>query len=229
MKRYGRVFVAILVLATMVSIPGWAHKPISIGRTYSRFDRALALENIDVSQVIYAKLSAAKPWLWLMFTLEAPAELHASLGVPALERLVDARPQLILLGPRLPMIHLPVAAPEGYGGLVLSDASSQEPRVFHEPFTGTDSWIHTEWTAELTEPGTYYLLAGAGDGVSDKLWVAVGRREAFGWRDLVALPSIIRAVREFHEVPARSPRWQGLGKILFLGLSALAIALLAAP
>jgi hypothetical protein len=59
--------------------------------------------------------------------------------------------------------------------------------------------------------------------VDGKAWVAVGQREAFGWKDIVTLPKTINAVRAFHEVGPDS-RLVTASKILFLAAVALAIA-----
>ena len=52
------------------------------------------------------------------------------------------------------------------------------PAFFHEPFTGTDPWILFERTVDLTEPGTYYLIAGSSGADAGKMWISAGRRLA---------------------------------------------------
>jgi len=203
-----------------------AHKPASIGGTYPTFDQALRVTDIDVSQVAYAELTESERALWLAFEVTGGTRLDVSLGLPVLDRLVDARPSLAVLGPGLPPIDLPIATPSDGGGVLFETSAVLEPRFFHEPFTGTDSWILLEESVDLPETGTYYVVAWPQDEGVEKLWVAVGARERFGLRDIVSLPRTVRDVRAFHEVPARSGA-SLVAKLLFLALGAATIGALA--
>jgi len=213
---------AVLCLAFAVA----AHKPASIGEVYPTFDRALWMEDIDVSQVAYAELTEADRALWLAFDAVAGTRLDLSLGVPVIDRLAGYRPSLTVLGPGLPPIELPLEAPPDVGGIVF-DTAGTEPRFFHEPFTGTDSWILLEEAVDLPETGTYYVVAWPAGETVDKLWVAIGVREQFGLRDVLSLPTIVRDVRAFHEVNRGPSAIATAGKLLFLALAAALIAWLA--
>jgi len=225
MSIAGRFLVVGAVVALCLAVPAAAHKPLSIGEVYPTFDRALWIEDIDVSQVAYARLTKIDRALWLAFDAAAGTRLDLSLGVPALDRLAEYRPSLAVLGPSLPAIELPLGIPPDVGGVPF-ETSGAEPRFFHEPFTGTDSWILLEETVELPEAGTYYVVAWPRGDLADKLWVAVGLREQFGLRDLLSLPTIVRDVRAFHEVNRWPSGIASAGKLLFL---ALAVGLIAWP
>ncbi len=64
-------------------------------------------------------------------------------------------------------------------------------------------------TVHLPQAGRYDLVAfSLPDGehldpLWGKLWIAIGVREKFGLSDIVKLPSVVRDVRAFHEVPPR--------------------------
>jgi hypothetical protein len=201
-----------------------AHKPVSIGGTFPTMAQALHMENIDVSQVVYSPLSEADPQLWLTFEATAGTKLDVSLGIPALDRLANYRPNLAVLGPGLPAVDLPLEMPPGDGGIVFQSAGAGEPRFFHEHVTGTESWILLEEAVTLPETGTYYVVAWPPGDQIDKLWVAIGKREQFGLRDILSFPAIIRDARAFHEV-SDQPHWsKTLGQIAF---AALAIGVIA--
>jgi hypothetical protein len=209
-----------MLLILIISVPVFAHKPISIGGVFPSFDQALQMTDIDVSQVVYSPLNEAYPHLWLVFQAEAGTRLDVSLGVPVLDRLVGYRPQLAVLGPGLPPLELGFEMPPDVGGLVFESASIDQPRFFHEPFTGTDSWILLEEAVTLPETGTYYVVAWPSGEQVDKLWVAIGVREQFGPRDFATFPAIIREARAFHEVGDR-PYWlQTVGRLALFGLFA---------
>jgi hypothetical protein len=213
---------ALLILGA--ATPALAHKPIEIGAVSPSQSTALRLEAVDVSQVVYAELTPGHPQLWLTFDAAAGFDLSISLGVPA-GRGAGYRPSLFLLGPGLPNLDLPFSPPVGYGGLAVVSAATAAATPFHEPFTGTDSWILVERTLRLPASGTYYLVVMSADASYGKLWVAVGTREAFSWKDIVSLPATVRDVRSFHEVPAS--RGDGAGKVWFLVGFAMLIGLLA--
>ena len=218
-----RLTALLLFLLIWLSVPAFAHKPASIGGVFSTAGQALQMTQIDVSQVVYSPLSEDHPQLWLTFEATAGATLDLSLGLPVLDRLTDYRPTLAVLGPGLPAVDLPFDAPRGAGGVVFDSAARREPRFFHEHVTGTQSWILIEETVTLPETGTYYVVAFPSGGQIDKLWVAIGKREQFGLRDLFSFPAIIRDVRAFHEV-TDEPHWsRTVGSVGFIALAVAAI------
>ncbi|MFC2077887.1 hypothetical protein ACFLTM_03685 [Candidatus Bipolaricaulota bacterium] len=221
-KRAILVAILLLVSAPMAAD---AHKPVAIGEMYSTFNEALSVDEIDVSQVAYAALDDTHRAIWLTFKIAVPTTLGLSLGLPVIERLVEYRPSLAVIGPGLPPIDLPFEAP-ATGGFLFETASIEEPRFFHEPFTGTDSWILLEASVDLPQPGVYYVVAWAPTEPADKLWVAIGTREQFGFGDLLSFGTIIRDVRDFHEIAPRPSNPGSVGKLLFLGLAAALIGLL---
>ena len=204
--------VPVLFLALVIGTgTASGHKPIAIAENHPSREEALPIENLDVSQVAYVELTEAEPEFWMRFELREPMDLYISLGVPVIERLSTYRPRIALLGPGDEN-----PTPEW----IFETSGVESPRRFHEPFTGTDSWILLEETISLSAPGVYHLVASAPPEQADKLWVAVGQREAFGLGDLLALPSIVRRVRAFHEVGPEPPsrrEWAGLIAVGLIG------------
>jgi len=182
-----------------------AHKPIYNDGSAQDADSAIYIDDINVSYVVYHEVTADTPQIWLTFDGAAGQEVYARLGIPFIERLKDFRPALALLGPGLPEVKLPFDVPDGLGGLVLTLAEGTEPEFFHEPFTGTDSWIIGDLETVLLQTGRHYLVAYVPNGDTGKLWVAPGRAEVFGLADIFSLPATIQQVREFHEVAGAGP------------------------
>ncbi len=222
MPRSMRVGTGIgLSVIVLVGLSVWAHKPLPSDGTYSDAGHALRVEEIDVSQVVYYELTHENQQLWLTFETEAEEGLYVSLGVPVIEWLKDFRPALAVLGPGLPEIALPFEIPEGFGGWAFETDAVTSPGVFHEPFTGTDSWVLFEDTVALPGSGQHYVVAYSPLGEPGKLWVAIGTREAFGLRDVLELPATVREVRAFHEVGGL-PRWLQVASVASLVLVGLA-------
>jgi len=184
----------------------WAHKPILAGGAASDAAHAVPVKHVDVSMVAYHQATAQSPRVWIVFEGKKGKEIELQLGVPRIERLKGDRPAAAVIGPGLPQWKGESEVPPGLGGVVFGTAGGPEPKTFHEPFTGTDSWLFEKQKLVLPETGCYYLvgyLPGRADG---KFWLAFGFKEAYGLRDWLRLPSWIAKVRRFHEVGGM-PRW----------------------
>ena len=180
-----KISLLVLLLFVGLSCLASAHRPIFSDRKATGPDSAIHIEEPDVSQVVYREISAEAPSLWLDADLAETSELYVQIGVPRIERLARFRPAVAILGPGLPSIALPFELPEGAGGILLKTDDVEKPQEFHEPFTGTDSWILRSKTQPLTDAGKYYIVAFDPKKEFGKLWLAVGRRESFGVGDLL--------------------------------------------
>jgi monofunctional biosynthetic peptidoglycan transglycosylase len=199
MSKY-RLVIPIMGFALVCTDVAEAHQPILSDGSAVDAETAIELDDIQVSRVLYHELSEDSPQLWLTFEIEETQELLVQLGVPAIDRLAEFRPVLALVGANLPPVDLPIEIPPGLGGLVVGEELDSEPEFFHEPFTGTDSWILVESTLRLA-PGRYFLVAHSPESANGKLWVAAGQEEVFDLDDLADFTEIVNSVRAFHEVP----------------------------
>ena len=192
-----------LILAT--SSQTWAHKPFFSDGNSIR-DNAFAVADIEISIVVYHEVTCAEQALWLSFDAEPGELLFYQLGVPMLERLETYRPAIAVIAPGLPEIDLPFAVPEGMGGRLLTTSTISNPEEFFEPFTNTSSWILTEELMALPQGGPGYVVAWHPEGLTGKLWVAVGTVEDFGHNDFERLAGINDTLQDFHETRFWSPR-----------------------
>ena len=188
------VFVLILCARTQ------AHRPIFTEEKGIDAESAVRINKPQVSQVIYRELVDKRPQLWLTFEAEEEFDLFVQLGIPVIDRLKDFRPSFVVLGPDLPDVSLPFAVPEGLGGICFSTAEVEEPRFFHEHFTGTDSWILRSETVPLPSKGRYYVVAYSPENEKGKLWLSVGKKEQFGLLDWLSFGEWKRRIQAFHEV-----------------------------
>ena len=183
-----------------------AHQPIISDGSAVDAAHAIKLKDVQVSRVVYHRVTTKAAQLWLTFDVDQPQKLHMLLGVPQIKRLSEYRPALVLLGPGLPKAELPFGVPGDNGGLVFDSRKSGSPQAFYEPFTGTSSWIMSQNDVELPQAGRYYVVAYDPDGKPGKLWVALGTKEAFGLKDMLMLPKVIARVRMFHEMTGSKKR-----------------------
>jgi hypothetical protein len=220
-----RVWIILLgaALAVLFSAVALAHRPDAIGGMFDGPAEAVRVTDPDISQVVYGDMPVARPSLWVGIAVAAATDLYVQLGVPAIERLRTFRPQMAIVGPGLPSLALPFAVPSGMGGILVVTSSVADGAFLHEPVTNTDSWVLGEASVHVFAAGTYYVVVWSSSIVDGKAWVAVGQREAFGWKDIMTLPKTINAVRAFHEV-GLDQRLVTTGKLLFLVAVAFAIA-----
>ena len=186
-------------LVMLVGVSSWAHKYVPNDGSHVDAAHALEIADPDLSQVVNHPVTPATAQVWLTLYGVAGQELYMQVGVPVLDRLEGYSPTLVLLGPGLPEIDTPLEVPAGLGGVEFP-TEGLPATFFDEHFTGTQSWILFEQDYALPEEGTYYLAAYHPEGEEGKLWVAVGRREGFGFMDLLTFRPVVDAVREFHEV-----------------------------
>ena len=194
---------ALSLVTLVVPVNAWGHIPIfSESNTGTMPENAVFIDDASISHAVYHEVTDDDSRLWVTFDLQAGQSIYIQLGVPVLDRLVDFRPSLVVLGPGLPEIDLPFEIPTGLGGILLATDDIDEPEFFHEEFTGTDSWIFGDLETLAPQEGTYYFVAYVPSGDTGKLWTAVGRREVFEPEDIAALSEVVPRVSAFHETTA---------------------------
>jgi hypothetical protein len=194
MKRFATIGFLLVVTAGAL-----AHQPTMSDGTAIGPESAIEFDDIQLSRVVYHEITEDAPSLWLTFEVDEPQLLFVSLGLPLLDRLESFRPAFAVLGPGLPAIDLPIEVPEDLAGVLFETDEVLEPEVFHEPFSGTSSWILREEHVDLPEAGTYFIVAFVPSAETGKLWVAPGDREEFTLADIFALSGVLEDVRAFHE------------------------------
>lgn len=193
------IYLMIVFLFMLTSIDAWAHKPVVIDGGATTYETAHKVQDPEVSYVGYHERTSEAPELWFTFEAEAGTPIYMQAGVPEIERYESLRPAMVLLGPDLPEVEVSFEIPEGYGGIVYS-SEGQEPVNFDEEFTGTKSWQFEAVELDAPVKGRYYLVGYIPSGDDGKFWIALGKKEVFGFSDIFTLPRVLIKVRRFHEV-----------------------------
>ncbi len=220
-----KVGAILLGIAAALGVQGFGHKPLPFGEEHGDAGHALVVRDIDVSVVTYFEVTPSSPRYWLAIDVPQSASLLLSIGVPVIDRYRSFRPALGILGPGLSSINLPFPVPVGYGAQILATDGVTNPSLFHEPFTGTDSWTLRDDRLTLNDAGRYYVVLFSPRGDCGKMWAAIGEREAFGLADFLNLPAVVAEVRAFHEVPGR-PGWLDTAGWIAFGVVSVAFWLL---
>jgi hypothetical protein len=198
--RDWRTAALVLLACSLFPQPLLAHRPIFTEDAATSSETAIPMANPHTSQVVYREIAQKTPQVWLTFTAPKDFDLFIQIGVPVIDRLKDFRPAMAVVGPGLPDKNAPFKLPKETGAKVFSTKEVAKPRIFHEHFTGTDSWILRSETVRLASPGRYYLVAFSPQTQTGKLWLSIGKRESFSLDDIRQFPSWRARIQEFHEV-----------------------------
>ena len=212
----------IATILVMILCPAaQAHRPIFSEKAATDPNTAVLITRPAISQVIYREITEDAEQIWLAFDANEGFELFIQVGVPVIDRLKEFRPAMLAVGPGLPEENLPFDLPAGVGANDFPTDSIKEPRFFHEHFTGTDSWILRSDTIKIPKSGRYYVVAYVPSGEKGKLWLSVGRTEAFGLADWAEFGEWKKKIRRFHDVceerkVLRIPILSDIGELLTL-------------
>jgi S-formylglutathione hydrolase FrmB len=190
-----------ILLLTVLCSRVQAHRPIFSEKAATSPETAVLITQPWVSQVIYREITATSSQVWLAFDANDRFELFLQVGVPVVGRLKDFRPAMMVVGPGFPEAASRNGLAPGAGAKDFRTDDVKEPRFFHEPFTGTDSWILRSETIPLPKSGRYYAVAYVPSGQKGKLWLSMGKKEVFGFADLSQFGSWKKRIRAFHEIP----------------------------
>ena len=199
-KHLNKIISTLALIIVLIAIDPTkveAHIPTIASDKHATPDTPLYLKDIVVSRAIYQRLTKKHPESYISFTAQKGQALDLEIGIPKISRLTNFRPNIALF-------HLP--APDNISAtqkqvIKVMEVSTTEsnPKVFHEPFTNTYSWILDKSIITLPFTGEYHLLSSHPNYESGKMWVAIGRQERFGPEDWGTLPASIVEVRLFHE------------------------------
>ena len=191
-KVFLATFVALAYFVSMNYTTSEAHIPYLSKDEHFDAETALPINDIHISKAIYQTLNESRPTSWIKFYGSQKEDLYVQIGVPKILALEDFRPSLYLIKPSSPKKEITSTSSK------FIDTSIKTPRLFHEPYSDTHSWVFEEITLKLPEDGTYYLVSIKDEIKVGKLWVAVGKEESFGISDIGRLPGTITEVRKFH-------------------------------
>jgi len=204
-KPVGAIVFASLVALLAVPDESSGHLPLyqSGGST---IDDPLEIPDIQVSYAIYAEFEQGVGTHFYSFPAEAGESLHFQLGVPTFDRFDEFAPEVLLIGPGLPLpdasaqqmlSYYSVALPPETGVLSWMYDGPMYDEEF-EPFTQTEFWVRQTVDTTLDVEGTYYFmialsttlhaLEGTSDGTVYKYLFAPGVEEDFGVLDFVLIP-----------------------------------------
>jgi len=196
----GKICIISIVLSMIFCSVAQAHRPIFSEKAATDPNTAVLIKQPAISQVIYREITEESKHVWLAFDANEGFELFIQIGVPVLDRLKKFRPAMLVAGPGLPEGKVKFELPEGAGSKNFTTDSVNDPRFFHEHFTGTDSWILRSETVVLPKSGMYYVVAYVPSRQNGKLWLSVGKKESFGLAEWAKFGEWKKRIRKFHEV-----------------------------
>ncbi len=187
-----------LILA--FSAVAWSHVPIFEDKDIKGFDDALAVNRVDGSHAIYAKLDTPEDVDFFSVEVKEPMRFYANIIVPLSEGYEDYYPVFAVLGPGLPSPGpgLPFEPPEGYGAVLVQaePGAGDERPVFHEHFSNTFYYRGIpSFDREVTHAGTYYIVVWHTRCEPGSYVVSYGRGEKWSLKDMKGLFSQMKVIK----------------------------------
>lgn len=206
MKPIGRYF---LLLPLLLSATLWGHKVVESNIVHDSFEKALFLDQPDVSQIAYHIFSEQSAQFWMCFETIPGEPIDLVLSVPVLSELKDFKPVAWLLSPSFPTdlsptpgVSLSSLFPDlpSHWGIQSFVTRGNPVEFFHEPFSNTDSWFLLRLSFTPVQQEIVYVVVTPEPGkpVEGRVGLAIGKKEKFGLRDILALGRWIKIIREFH-------------------------------
>jgi len=193
--RFGVLFATILVKVD-------AHRAVPNGITcgpqFSSPDTPLIIPNPRISWANYGIYTCEHPVTWFEATADANQELEFTITVPEIDRFVDTRMAIVVIGPGLPQLTpeanpdvldsiIQYASDSGLGGEVYTSPSNQstcdhlissnmidattvknEHCHFYEPFSSSNMWVVLDELLAAPESGTYMIAVYEQNGSTAK-------------------------------------------------------------
>lgn len=187
------VVVLVIGIAVLLPRPASAHRPIFVDDHPGDPTNALEIPDPDISWAIYAALSTDDVHFYRFEVPSRGLEFSAQMTLPARHEYRGFDPWFALIGPELPQdSSVPFQLSVDHGALLAPAARIEEE--FFEPFTQTRYLLRQKIDVKLT-PGTHFIAVFHPDGKEGRYALTVGKRETWGWSDLLRFPSMWLRVR----------------------------------
>jgi len=160
-----------------------------VERDNTQLDRSIFIPDPDISWAIYSELGAGEVQYYEFDVPAGGLDFFAQLLVPTRPQYKLFRPTMALIGPDLPGLSAtdyPFDIPAESGAVILP---WQEKEVFFEPFTQTRYYMAQELRRAVPE-GKWWLAVYHDEGKEGKYTLAVGEKEEWGLKDIIAFPSM---------------------------------------
>jgi hypothetical protein len=196
------------------------------------------IPDIDASRAAYRELVRGDQVDVYEFTAKKGQEIYIQMTLPQFESLKDFTPQFLLVYTGSGEAHFEspalqkgavVDVPDEVVDKVFPHPADAEPALlavaydgsellpFDEPFTGTRYWIRQTLTVAAPADGTYRIGVYSLQAQTGKYVLAPGKKEQFGFFDILTLPGVRWDVRVY----CGEPVWPDAVFWTVLGAAAL--------
>lgn len=209
MKILLHLFSTILIILTLIlsfKSTALAHIPLDTSVSASKKD-PIFVEDHQISWAAYNQLEEVGDIDYYTFKVEQGEEIYFSMVIPEIERYQNFRPDVALIGPGLEnnyagydrdYINSLLKIDPDENIIIVSDDQAN-PDTFFEPFTQTSYWRRQKFSTAVPAAGTYYLAVFSAEEAQGKYTLAIGRKEVWGFNDLIRIPKIWWDTRFFVE------------------------------
>jgi len=193
-----KIFLIPILLITVIS---FSHIPFFVSEE-DFYNGDYYVDDVDLSQIYYYTFDGMQEISFVFGSIPGKS-LHIlygiPVGIPDKNSTLYFRPSLSVYGP--------------HDNLIDSfDFENSEPELMHEFFGDSYSFVYLRYDKPFEIDGLYRVTLTSKE--SGKVWIAFGRREEFTIKQIFEINSMIRDIRDFHDL-------EGLAAWQRVGLSAL--------
>ena len=200
------IVVTLIIITLLKSYSTEAHRPLNTEGPNTRIN-PIVIDDHKISWAAYNTLDGQNDVDYYQFEVEKGDNIYASIVIPVIERYKNFTPDFALIGPNLENDYAGLKKDEinakleiqSGEGVIVKRYQGQRTNVFFEPFTQTKYWEKQETTIKAPTKGKYYLAVFSNQNQEGKYVLSIGRREEWGFNDLIRMPKIWWDVRMFTE------------------------------
>lgn len=208
------ILVSILILKTNVM----AHVPLDTSGPATR-QEPIFIENHQISWAAYNQIEESGQIDYYSFKANKGEEIYFSMAIPVIDRYKNFKPDVALIGPGFEDDYTGFDNSsinsrfklESEENIIIVRDDKDNPDIFFEPFTRTSYWRRQELSINAPETGIYYLAVFSADNDQGKYTLAIGKKEVWGFQDLIKMPKIWWDTRIFVEKENSTYLITGLG------------------
>lgn len=200
------IILVILILTLGLNSNVLAHIPLDTSGPALK-EEPILVEDHKISWAAYNQLNEPGEVDYYLFNANKGEEIYFSMVIPVIDRYKNFKPDVALIGSGFENNYAEydinyinsILKLESNENIIIVRDHKENPDIFFEPFTRTSYWVRQELSIAAPVTGSYYLAVFSGEQAQGKYTLAIGRREIWGFKDIIRMPKIWWDTRIFVE------------------------------
>lgn len=190
-KILSSFFIFLVFITTVVS----AHKPIFENKDTS-INAPIVIDNHQISYAIYAELDGKNDVDFYEFEAKEGQNFYIEMLVPKIKSNKNFEPNFVIISKQIQnKDSVPFDIPQGYG-VINVPYPTDYTNEFYEKFTQT-TYLKAQSINGIIEKDGKYIIGVYSTTKGGKYTLAIGKKEDFGFKDILTFPYIYFKVKYF--------------------------------